>query len=81
MGGNCRERERNCPSGIKFRDLSLKRVAQLLPNIGTEVGNAGESRRSGQRRFLTLLPTSTHLWPEMECSPWPETGSLCTTLT
>lgn len=59
MGGNCRERERNCPSGIKFRDLSLKRVAQLLPNIGTEVGNAGESRRSGQRQFLTLLPPPT----------------------
>lgn len=59
MGGNCRERERNFPSGIKFRDLSLKRVTQLLPNTGTEVGNAGESTRSGQRWFLTLLPLPT----------------------
>lgn len=78
MGGNCRERERNCPSGIKFRDLSLKRAAQLLPNMGREVGNAGESTRSGQRWFLTLLPPPTSA---LECSPWPETGSLCTTLT
>lgn len=49
MGGNCRERERNCPSGIKFRDLSLKRVTLLFPNMGTKVGNAGESTRSEQR--------------------------------
>lgn len=58
MGGNCRERERNWPSGIKFRDLSLKRVTRLFPNMGTEVGNAGESTRLGQRLFLALLPPS-----------------------
>lgn len=55
MGGNCGERERNCPSGIKFRDLSRKRVTQLFPSVGFNPalgleaggGNAWERPRQG----------------------------------
>lgn len=54
VGGNCGERERNCPSGIKFRDLSLERVTQLFRSMRFDpaVCWLGDRRRksSGEHR-------------------------------
>jgi len=55
VGESCKEREKNCPSGVKFGDLSLRRVTRLFPNIGTEGEKVDESPRSGQRWVLALL--------------------------